>query len=174
MLDQTRVIRYSSPLMSENIKVPMTPKGHADLKALLYKLKTKDRQAAVAALEEARSHGDLSENAEYDIAKERLSQLDRHISEIGMALVNAQVIDPMQIKHSHVVFGATVRLVDQDSDETLNYQIVGIYEVDIENNRISIESPIARALIGREEGDEVKVKTPKGLRKFEIVEVLYE
>lgn len=152
----------------------MTPAGHRDLRELLARLKTKDRPVAVRALEEARAHGDLSENAEYDIAKANLAQLDRQIGEVGQAVANAQIIDPSTIQSEQVVFGATVQLCDAETDAHIRYQIVGVYESDVDAGRISIESPIARALIGKEAGDEARVNTPRGLRSFTIIEVSYE
>lgn len=151
----------------------MTPQGHRQLQELLKRLKTTDLSEAIRALEEARSHGDLSENAEYDIAKERHQQLTKQISDMERALNNAQVIDPATMTHERVAFGARVTLRDLDNAETNQYQIVGIYEVDIQNGRISVESPIARALIGKETGDEVSVTTPRGIRIFEVLEVQY-
>ncbi|MBI4237774.1 MAG: transcription elongation factor GreA [Deltaproteobacteria bacterium] len=156
-----------------NNKVPMTPQGQRQLQELLKRLKTTDLSEAIRALEEARSHGDLSENAEYDIAKERHQQLTKQISDMERALANAQVIDPATLTQDRVAFGARVTLRDLDSAETSQYQIVGIYEVDIQNGRISVESPIARALIGKESGDEVQVQTPRGTRLFEVLKVQY-
>lgn len=155
-------------------RIPMTPKGHKALQEKLKFLKQVERPKIVAAIEEARSHGDLSENAEYDYAKERQLQISQQIQEIEHKLSLAQVIDPKSIDSERVVFGATVVLSDIDNDEHITYCIVGSDESDINAGRISIESPIARALIGKEEGDEVRVKTPKGLRTFEVIDVKYE
>ncbi len=153
--------------------IPMTPNGHKNLQAQFKQMKNVARPAAVEALAEARSHGDLSENAEYDVAKANLALLDKQLSDIEQAIANAQIIDPATISHDKIVFGATVKLRDAATDEEVQYQIVGIYESDIAAGKISIESPIARALIGKEEGDEAKVTTPRGQREFEIITVSY-
>lgn len=155
-------------------RVPMTPKGHKMLQEKLKFLKQVERPKIVAAIEEARGHGDLSENAEYDIAKERQLQVSQQIKEIEHKLSVAQVIDPSRIESEKIVFGAKVTLADIDNDEHLSYSIVGSDESDISLGLISIDSPIARALIGKEEGDEVKVKTPKGERMFEVVSIKFE
>jgi transcription elongation factor GreA len=154
-------------------RFPMTPAGHRALQERIVTLKGPTRRAAVRALDEARSHGDLSENAEYDIAKANLGKIDRQIAELEHGMAHAEIIDPSHIAQEKVVFGATVGLRDLDSDDELSYQIVGVFESDIEARKISVESPIARALIGKEEGDEVKVKTPNGLRELEIISVAY-
>jgi len=151
----------------------MTPAGQKKLIEKLKYLKQVERPKAIADIEEARGHGDLSENAEYDIAKERQLQLSQQIKEIEHRLSLAHVIDPSQIDSEKVVFGAHVTLSEIDNGEELTFFIVGADEVDVSAGKISIDSPIARALIGKEEGDEVKVKTPKGVRAFEIVEVRY-
>jgi len=151
----------------------MTPKGQRILSDKLKHLRQVERPKNVAAIEEARGHGDLSENAEYDAAKERQQQISRQIKEIEHKLSLAHVIDPKGIDSERVVFGAHVTLAEMDDDEHVTYYIVGSEEADASKNVISIESPIARALIGKEVGDEVKVKTPKGLREFEIIEVAY-
>lgn len=155
-------------------RVPMTPKGHKMLQEKLKFLKQVERPKIVAAIEEARGHGDLSENAEYDIAKERQLQVSQQIKEIEHKLSVAQVIDPSRIESEKIVFGAKVTLADIDNNEHLSYSIVGSDESDISLGLISIDSPIARALIGKEEGDEVKVKTPKGERMFEVVSIRFE
>jgi transcription elongation factor GreA len=154
-------------------KVPMTPEGHKKLQERLKHLKAVERPKVIEAIEVARGHGDLSENAEYDAAKEHQGQLTAEMRRIEHDLSLAQVIDPASLDHEKVVFGATVKLIDIDNDEEKCYQIVGIYESDIEAGRISIESPIARALIGKEAGDTVKVKTPNGIREFEILDITY-
>lgn len=152
---------------------PMTPTGYRKLQDQLRQLKVVARPTAVQALAVARSHGDLSENAEYDIAKETLSQLDKQISDTELRLAAAQVIDPATLAHDKVVFGATVTVQDGDSGEKITYQIVGLDEADIAAFKISIESPIARALIGKSEGDEATVQSPKGQRILEILRVEY-
>ena len=155
------------------VKHPMTPEGYRKLQDQLKQMKTTERQVAIAALQEARSHGDLSENAEYDIAKETLSQLDTQIAEVERRLAGAQIIDPKTMDHDKVVFGATVTVLDTNTDEKITYQIVGVDEADLAAAKISIESPIARALIGKSEGDEARVKTPKGERFLEIIRIEY-
>ncbi|MBT3181548.1 MAG: transcription elongation factor GreA [Deltaproteobacteria bacterium] len=155
-------------------RVPMTPEGQRVLMAKLKHLKSVERPKNVQDIEEAREKGDLSENAEYDAAKERQSLISQQMQEIEHKLSLAQIIDPKSIKSDKVTFGATVTIEDLDNDEHLTYFIVGTDESDISKGKLSIESPIARALIGKEEGDEAKVKTPKGLRTFEIVSVEYK
>jgi transcription elongation factor GreA len=155
-------------------RIPMTPGGQKKLQDELKHLKSVERPKNVADIETARDHGDLSENAEYDAAKERQQQISRRIQELEHKLSLAQVIDPSTLDHEKVVFGATVKLHDIDNGEELSYTIVGTDESEISEGKISVESPIARALIGKEEGDEVKVKTPKGLREFEVVGIEYK
>jgi transcription elongation factor GreA len=155
-------------------KIPMTPEGYERLKKKLKHLKSVERPRAIEAIEAARGHGDLSENAEYDAAKEHQLQLSEEIKRIEHELSLAQIIDPSKLDHEKVVFGATVKIVDVDTDEEKCYQIVGTSESDLNQGKISIESPIARALIGKEAGDTVKVKTPKGVREVEILEISYK
>ena len=152
----------------------MTPQGHKRLTEQLKHLKKVERPKIVKAIEEARGHGDLSENAEYDAAKESQQQVSRRIKELEHKLSLAQIIDPTTFTHDKVVFGATVALHDIANGEEVSYMIVGVDESDISQGRISIESPLARALIGKEEGDEVRVQTPKGVRNFEIISVHYK
>jgi transcription elongation factor GreA len=152
-------------------KVPMTVAGAERLKRELHKLKTVDRPSVIAAIAEARSHGDLSENADYDAAKERQSFIEGRIAEVEGKLANAQVIDPAALDVAHVVFGATVELADADSGENVTYQIVGDDEADIKHGKISINSPIARALIGKSKNDTAEVTTPKGARSYKILKV---
>ena len=154
-------------------RIPMTPDGQRLLAEKLKHLKRVERPKNVAAIEEARSHGDLSENAEYDYAKERQQQISRQIQEIEHKLSLAHVIDPKTIDAERIVFGAHVTLEELDNTEHVTYYIVGTDEADISAGKISIESPIARALIGKEEGDEVNVATPKGRRTFEVVNIEY-
>ena len=136
-------------------------------------LKTVRRREIAEQLEYARSLGDLSENAEYDAAKERQGHISRRLGELEDAIARAQVIDPAQITHEKIVFGATVKLVDADSGEELSYQIVGAFESDIRLGKLSVDSPIAKSLIGKEENDVVRVVTPRGAREFQIIEVIY-
>ena len=156
-------------------KVPLTVHGAALLKSELQRLKSVDRPAIIQAIAEARSHGDLSENAEYAAAKERQSFIEGRIAEVENKLANAQVIDPKLIDaDGRCVFGATVGLEDGASGDPVTYQIVGEDEADIKHGKISITSPIGRALIGKYPGDAVEVQTPGGLRAFEIVDVKYD
>jgi transcription elongation factor GreA len=127
-----------------------------------------ERPAVIRAIEEARSHGDLSENAEYDAAKERQAMIESRIQEIQSQLAGAQVIDPATIKSDKIVFGAHVDLIDLENDEEVTYQIVGVDEADVKNGTISILSPLARALIGKTTGDVVVVRSPKGEKEYEI------
>lgn len=148
-------------------KVPMLAEGHARLTEELHRLKTVERPAVVQAIEEARAHGDLSENAEYHAAKERQGQIEASLADIESVLSRAQVIDPKTLSGDKVVFGATVHLLDED-DKPVKYQIVGPTEADAKIGRISYSSPLGRALIGRKVGDEVEVTTPSGDRYYQI------
>ena len=155
-------------------KVPMTVTGAQRLKAELQRLKTIERPAVIQAIAEARSHGDLSENADYDAAKERQGFIEGRISDIESKLANAQVIDPAALDaDGRVVFGSTVEIEDVDSRERNVYQIVGDDEADIKEGKISVNLPIARALIGKTEGDVAEVQAPGGLRNYDIVGVRY-
>ena len=154
-------------------KVPMTPAGHAALTAELKKRQSEDRPAIVQAIAEARAHGDLSENAEYHSAKESQSLNEGRISEIESMIGRAEVIDPAKMTGDTVKFGATVLLVDEDTDEEKTYQVVGDPEADLKAGKISLSSPIARALIGKSEGDSVVVAAPGGAKNYEILEVKY-
>ncbi len=155
--------------------IPLTTTGAELLRQELQRLKTVDRPSAITAIAEARTHGDLSENAEYDAAKERQSFIEGRIKEIEAKLANAQVIDPKVVDaDGRCVFGATVDLEESKGGESVTYQIVGEDEADIKKGKVSVGSPIARALIGKYAGDEVEVQTPGGVRKYEILEVRYE
>ncbi|MEL6446792.1 MAG: transcription elongation factor GreA [Pseudomonadota bacterium] len=155
-------------------KVPLTARGAEKLQAELKKLKSEDRPRIIQAIAEAREHGDLKENAEYHAAKEQQSFAEGRIQEIEAKLSNAQIIDVTSMTNNgKVIFGATVELLDLESDEQTVYQIVGEDEADIKEGRISVGSPIARALIGKTEGDEVTVAAPAGARDYEIIEVRY-
>ncbi len=158
--------------MAEVEKVPMTPQGAVKLKEELTRLK-EERPKISREIGVAREHGDLSENAEYHAAKERQGMVEARIKDIEDKLARSEVIDPSKLKGDRVQFGATVTLLNLDSDEEVTYQIVGAEEADIDQGTISISAPLARALIGREVGDEVKVKLPAGLRRFEVVTVDY-
>ncbi len=158
--------------MSE--RVPMTQKGYEALKELLHRLKTVERPKNVKEIEEARSHGDISENAEFHAAKERQSYLAAQIAVTEDKVARAQVIDPSGQTPDRIRFGATVRLEDTESSEEVRYTIVGEDEADVSEGLISVTSPVARALINREAGDEVAVKVPKGTRTFEVLEISFE
>ena len=152
----------------------MTVEGAERLKAELQRLKSVERPAIIQAIAEARSHGDLSENADYDAAKERQGFIEGRIAEIEHKLAGAQVIDPTEIDgDGRVVFGATVELEDLDTGDVRRWQIVGEDEADIKHGKISVTSPIARALIGKSEGDTVEVQAPGGVRGYEILSVRY-
>ncbi len=152
----------------------MRPSGHAKLTAELKDLKENQRPANVAAIEEARAHGDLSENAEYQYAKEKQGMIMAHIVNVGDQLSRAQVIDPSTLELDRVAFGATVELLDLDTDEELVYTIVGSEEADAAIGLISYDSPLARALMQKEEGDMVRFRAPKGLRRFEVIGLEYK
>lgn len=157
-----------------SITVPVTVKGAEKLKSELHRLKTIERPAVIVAISEARAQGDLSENAEYDAAKEKQGFIEGRIKEIEGKLSNAQIIDPSNLDgEGRVVFGSTVRLEDLESGTQVTYQIVGDDEADIKLGLISISSPIARALIGKYEGEVAIVKAPSGDREYEVIEVLY-
>jgi transcription elongation factor GreA len=156
-------------------KVPLTVAGAEKLRTELHRLKTVDRPAVIAAIAEARAHGDLSENAEYDAAKERQGFVEGRIQEVEGKLSNAQIIDPALLDaDGRCVFGATVEIEDQDSGDAVTYQIVGEDEADIKAGKLSIASPMARALIGKYAGDIAQVQAPGGVREFEIIDVRYE
>lgn len=155
-------------------RTPLTIAGAEKLKAELRRLKTVDRPAAIVAIAEARSHGDLSENAEYDAAKERQGFLEVRIRDIETMLAHALIVDPARIDaDGRVVFGATVDLQDHESGEEARYQIVGDDEADIKAGKISVNSPIARALIGTHAGDTAAVQAPGGVREYEVLAVRY-
>ena len=159
--------------MSEE-KFPMTVKGKRLLEEELKYLTTVERPAVVKAIEIARGHGDLKENADYSAAKERQGFIEGRIQEINGKLARAQVIDPSTLKSDKVVFGASVTLEDQESSKQITYRIVGVDEADIKLGKISITSPVARALIGKGEGDEVVVNAPKGQIRYDIIKIWYE
>jgi len=156
-------------------KHPMTLHGAEKLRAELNALKTVKRPAVVAAIAEARAHGDLKENAEYHAAREQQGFIEGRIKDIEAKLSHAQIIDVTTLNaNGKVVFGATVVLLDLNTDEEKTYQIVGVDEADLKHNKISVTSPVARALIGKEEGDEVALEAPGGTHEFEVLEIRYE
>ena len=155
--------------------IPITKKGAEKLKAELHQLKTVDRPWVINSISEARAQGDLSENAEYDAAKDRQGFIEGRIQEIEGKLSAAQIIDPSEVDAGgKVVFGSTIELQDEDSGDKVTYQIVGEDEADIKLGLVNISSPIARALIGKDEGDTAEVQAPGGTRRYEIVTVRYE
>ncbi len=156
--------------MSDNV---MTKTGYEDLKEKLKKMKTVDRQKIIKEIQVAAAHGDLSENAEYDAAKEKQSFIEGKIKDIEQKISGAKVIDITTLSSDRVVFGATVKLEDEDRDDEVEYSIVGVDEADLSKGKISISSPIARALIGKEEGDSVQVKAPGGVRNYLILEITF-
>jgi transcription elongation factor GreA len=153
-------------------KIPMTRRGYDALDSELKQLKTVDRPAIIRDIAEAREHGDLSENAEYHAAREKQGFIEGRVKELEGILSKADIIDPTRLSGS-VKFGATVALADDDTGEQKTYQIVGETEADIENGLLNIRSPLARALIGKDEGDSVEVKTPGGTRSYEILSIRY-
>ncbi len=155
-------------------KLPMTARGKSLLEAELKRLIHEERPAVIRAIEEARAQGDISENAEYESAKERQSMIEGRIGEIQGKLAVAEVIDPAQIKSETVVFGATVHLNDLETEDEVHYQIVGVDEADVKKGLVSVLSPIARALIGKRKGDTVVVQSPKGDREYEILSFEYK
>lgn len=153
---------------------PMTTLGNRKLKELLHHLKAVERPKVVRAIEEARGHGDLSENAEYDAAKQKQGLLEAKIAQVENNIANAQVIDPASIQDDKVLFGATVTVLNLDNDEERTYQIVGEDEADLKEGKISIHSPIARVLISKVEGDFIEFEAPGGYRELEIVKIEYK
>ena len=153
-------------------KIPLTRNGQTALNAELKRLKSKDRPEIIQAIAEAREHGDLSENAEYHSAKEKQSFIEGRIKEIEGILSRADVIDTSKMS-GPIKFGATVKIVDEDTDEEKTYQIVGEPEADLENGKLNMKSPLARALIGKDEGDSVEVRTPGGEKSYEILSISY-
>lgn len=155
-------------------RVPMTPQGHQKIKEELERLLRVDRPKNVRDIEEARSHGDLSENAEYHAAKERQGFIEGRIQELQDKLSRAQVIDPSTIVHDKVAFGAKVRLLDVNSDEECTYTLVGPEEADVKEAKISIVSPVGKALIGKAVGDEALIKAPGRTVTYEVLSIVYE
>ena len=154
-------------------KIPMTAEGYTKLQDELKKLTSEDRPKIIEAIAEARSHGDLSENAEYQYAKEQQSLIEGRIIDLESAISKAEVIDVKSVEGDDIKFGATVEIEDDDSGEKKQYQIVGEYESDIENKKLSITSPLARGLIGKTAEDNVEINSPKGLKSYTILSVKY-
>ncbi|UPT63769.1 MAG: transcription elongation factor GreA [Hyphomonadaceae bacterium JAD_PAG50586_4] len=154
-------------------KIPMTAEGYQALDAELKRLKTEERPSVIQAIAEARAHGDLSENAEYHAAKERQAFIETRVAEIEDKIARSQIIDVSKLSGKQVKFGATVNLVDEDSGDKSKYKIVGEDEADVKAGKVSITSPLARAMIGKEEGDVVEVMAPGGAKSYEIVKVKY-
>ena len=154
-------------------KIPMTAEGYTKLQDELKKLTSEDRPKIIEAIAEARSHGDLSENAEYQYAKEQQSLIEGRIIDLESAISKAEVIDVKSVEGDDIKFGATVEIEDDDSGEKKQYQIVGEYESDIENKKLSITSPLARGLIGKTVEDNVEINSPKGLKSYTILSVKY-
>ncbi|HET6466848.1 MAG TPA: transcription elongation factor GreA [Geminicoccaceae bacterium] len=155
-------------------KIPMTPEGHVRLSQELKRLKQVERPAVIKQIAEAREHGDLSENAEYHAARERQGFIEGRVMEIEDKLSRAEVIDIKNQSGSRVMFGAKVKLVDEETDEEASYLIVGPEEAEIQQGLLSIHSPLAKAILGKEAGDSVEVTTPRGVRYFEVLEVRYD
>ncbi len=155
-------------------RVPMTVEGFAKMEAELHRLKAQERPRIIAAIAEARAHGDLSENAEYHAAKEAQGMNEARVAELEDKLSRAEVIDPTKMSGDTVKFGATVRLEDEDTEDEVTYKIVGELEANVKEGRVSITSPIARALISKSVGDSVEVVTPKGAKSYEILEVVWK
>lgn len=155
-------------------KVPMTRQGYDALNAELKNLKNVERPAIIRAIAEAREHGDLSENAEYHSARERQGFIEGRIKELEGLISRADVIDPAKMSGKTIRFGATIDLVDEDTEEEKTYQIVGEPEADISNGKLNVASPLARALIGKEEGDSIEVRTPGGEKAYEVLSISYK
>ena len=155
-------------------KIPMTSEGYSKLQKDLEKLINDDRPKIIAAISEARSHGDLSENAEYQYAKEQQSLIEGKIAELESTIAQAEIIDVLKLSGNEVKFGATVIIEDDETTEKSEYQIVGEYESDIENKKLSINSPLARGLIGKNKNDVVEINSPKGIKIYNILSVKYK
>ena len=155
-------------------KIPMTSSGYDQLQEGLKKLINQDRPNIIAAIAEARSHGDLSENAEYQYAKEQQSLIEGRIQELEATAALAEIIDVSQLSGEEIKFGATVEIQDEDTNKKSTYQIVGEYESDIENKKLSINSPLARGLIGKIKGDSVEINSPKGIKSYIIISVKFK
>ncbi len=154
-------------------RVPITRDGYERLKVELQRLQREERPAVIRAIEEARAHGDISENAEYESAKEKQGLIETRINDLTQKLGLSEIIDPSDEDNGRITFGSTVVMEDLETGEVTSYQLVGPYEADVQAGTISVTSPLGRALIGKEEGEEVRVQTPKGIRNVEILEIQY-
>lgn len=152
-------------------RVPITKEGYEKLKAELQRLQKEERPAVIKAIEEARGHGDISENAEFEAAKEKQALIEGRIQELTTRLGHCEIIEPSKDDNGRVMFGSTVVMEDLQTNDVATYTLVGPYEADVQAGTISVASPLGKALIGKEEGDEIKVQAPKGVRTFEILEV---
>jgi len=152
-------------------RVPITRDGYERLKTELQRLQREERPAVIKAIEEARAHGDISENAEYEAAKEKQGLIETRINDLTQKLGFSEIIDPSDDDNGRITFGSTVVMEDLETGEVTSYQLVGPYEADVQAGTISVTSPLGKALIGKEEGEEVRVQTPKGIRNVEILEI---
>ena len=155
-------------------KIPMTSNGYEKLQSELKKFVNEDRPNIIAAISEARGHGDLSENAEYQYAKEQQSLIEGKISELESVISHAEIIDVSKLSGNEIKFGATIKIVDDETNQESTYQIVGEYESDIENKKLSITSPLARGLIGKSKNDVVEINSPKGTKTYTVLTVKYK
>jgi transcription elongation factor GreA len=169
------MVRADPEIVSEAMeKVPMTVEGFQKLEAELHRLKAEERPRIIQQISDAREHGDLSENAEYHAAKEAQGLNEARVAEIEDKIGRAEVIDPSKLSGTTVKFGATVTLTDEDSGDKVKYKIVGEHEADVKNGKISVNSPIARALIGKSKGESTEVTTPRGARSYEILKIEFK
>ncbi|MDJ1407163.1 MAG: transcription elongation factor GreA [Candidatus Midichloria sp.] len=155
-------------------RIPITPKGYQRLLEELTHLKSIERPAVIAAIAEARAHGDLSENAEYSAAREKQGFIEAKIADLESRIARAEVIDIKELTGNQIKFGATVTLLNEENDSEVKYQIVGEYEADLNSGLISISSPLAKALLGKSVGDQIEVATPKGIRYYDVITITYE
>ncbi|MDJ1257491.1 MAG: transcription elongation factor GreA [Candidatus Midichloria sp.] len=155
-------------------RIPITPKGYQRLLEELTHLKSIERPAVIAAIAEARAHGDLSENAEYSAAREKQGFIEAKIADLESRIARAEVIDVKELTGNQIKFGATVTLLNEENDSEVKYQIVGEYEADLNSGLISISSPLAKALLGKSVGDQIEVATPKGIKYYDVITITYE
>jgi transcription elongation factor GreA len=152
-------------------RVPITKQGYDRLRAELQRLQKEERPAVITAIEEARGHGDISENAEYEAAKEKQGMIEGRINDLLQKIGCCEIIEGGNGHQDRIIFGSTVVIEDLESEEQITYRMVGPFEADIQSGTLSVTSPLGKALIGRQEGDEIKVQTPKGLKEFEVVQI---